>query len=37
MTLFNPPYDMFPGLTPSMLPSIGVVKKIDEDFTEGAI
>lgn len=33
----DPPYEMFQGLREEMLPSIGFVPKLDENFQEGAI
>ena len=35
--LYDPPSDYFQGLTEDLLPSIGLVKALDADFTEGEI
>jgi len=35
--LYDPPQDYFQGLTDEMLPSIGLVKALNQDFTEGNI
>uniref|UniRef100_A0A7S3MVM5 Uncharacterized protein n=1 Tax=Strombidium inclinatum TaxID=197538 RepID=A0A7S3MVM5_9SPIT len=37
MALYEPPTQMFPGLTKDMLPSIGVVPRLDPNFKEGNI
>lgn len=33
----DPPYQMFQGLTAEMLPSLGIVPRLDESFQEGHI
>jgi len=33
----DPPYDIFKGLNEKMLPSIGLIPKLDETFTDGNI
>ena len=37
LSLANPSPDMFVGLELSMLPTIGVVPKLDENFKEGNV
>jgi len=36
-SLFDPPSDYFVGLTDDQLPSIGLVKALDENFVDGEI
>jgi len=31
----DPPYEIFKGLNEKMLPSIGLIPKLDDDFKEG--
>jgi len=35
ISLFNPPLEQFDGLQQEHLPIIGLVPKVDPDFTEG--
>jgi len=33
----DPPYEIFKGLNEKMLPSIGLIPKLDDSFSEGNI
>ena len=37
ISLFNPPLEQFGGLKAEMLPTLGVVPKLDPDFSGGGI